>query len=81
MVLGLGVGAFSTDPPGADAPHGTRRSNPRELPRYLAAVRVGAPPRVEPLSPEVARGEAIFLSLRTAEGVDASKGTRPVTMW
>ena len=72
-VLGLGVGAFSTDPPSAAAPHGTRRSNPRELPRYLEAVRVGAPPALEALSPEVARGEAVFLALRTAEGLDAAR--------
>jgi oxygen-independent coproporphyrinogen-3 oxidase len=71
-VLGLGLGAFSTDPPGPGRPHGSRRSNPRELPRYLAAVAAGAPPHVEVLGPDVARGEAVFLALRTARGLDAA---------
>ena len=70
-VLGLGLGAFSTDPPRPDRPHGSRASNPRELPRYLAAVRAGAPPYAEVLGPAVARGEAVFLALRTAGGLDA----------
>jgi len=70
-VLGLGLGAFSTDPPAAGWPHGRRASNPRELPRYLEAVRAGAPPQLEVLGPAVARGEAVFLALRTARGLDA----------
>jgi oxygen-independent coproporphyrinogen-3 oxidase len=71
-VLGIGVGAFSNDPPTAAAPHGSRRSNPRALPRYLEAVAAGAPPAMEALSAETARGEAVFLALRTAEGLDAA---------
>lgn len=69
-VLGLGVGAVSTDPPGAATPHGVRRANPRELSRYLAAPL--EPADVEILTPPLARGEAMFLGLRTARGVDAA---------
>jgi oxygen-independent coproporphyrinogen-3 oxidase len=72
-VLGLGVGAVSTDPPSAAHPHGVRCANPRELPRYLAAVGSGAPPQREVLSPETARGEAVFLALRTLRGLDAAR--------
>jgi oxygen-independent coproporphyrinogen-3 oxidase len=69
-VLGLGMGAVSTDPPTAANPHGVRRANPRDLSRYLAAPGVAA--SCEVLTPRIARGEAIFLGLRTARGVDAS---------
>jgi oxygen-independent coproporphyrinogen-3 oxidase len=72
-VLGLGLGAFSTDPATSDHPHGVRRDNPRELARYLEAVRLGAPPHSEVLRPETARGEAVFLALRTARGLDAGR--------
>ena len=70
-VLGLGMGAVSTDPPDAAHAHGVRRANPRELARYLADP-VGCG-EIEVLSPETARGEAIFLALRTARGVDAAR--------
>ena len=40
-VLGLGVGAFSTDPPGPQAPFGVRRANRRELAAYLRLHRGG----------------------------------------
>jgi oxygen-independent coproporphyrinogen-3 oxidase len=69
-VLGLGMGAVSTDPSDAAHAHGVRRFNPRELARYLADP--GAPAEVEVLTPPVARGEAMFLALRTARGVDAA---------
>jgi oxygen-independent coproporphyrinogen-3 oxidase len=72
-VLGLGVGAVSTDPPSRAHPHGTRRSNPRALDAYLAGVARGAPPETEVLDPSMARREAVFLSLRTAEGLDAGR--------
>jgi oxygen-independent coproporphyrinogen-3 oxidase len=72
-VLGLGVGAVSSDPPDAEHPHGVRCANPRELARYLAAVRAGAPPQREPLAPATARGEAVFLALRTLRGLDAAR--------
>jgi oxygen-independent coproporphyrinogen-3 oxidase len=70
-VLGLGMGAVSTDPPDARHPHGVRRANPRELARYLADP--AASGEVEVLAAEVARGEAMFLALRTARGVDAAR--------
>ncbi|MCG8592116.1 MAG: radical SAM family heme chaperone HemW [Proteobacteria bacterium] len=72
-VLGLGMGAWSTDPARPDAPHGVRRANPRELPAYLAAVAAGRPASAEcePLLPPVARGEAAFLALRRRQGLDA----------
>jgi oxygen-independent coproporphyrinogen-3 oxidase len=70
-VLGLGMGAVSTDPPDPANAHGVRRANPRELSRYLADP-AGAG-EIEALGAEVARGEAIFLGLRTARGVDAAR--------
>jgi oxygen-independent coproporphyrinogen-3 oxidase len=74
-VLGLGVGAFSTDPPGARTPFGVRRTNRRELSAYLACIEEGRSPEAEPaeeLDAATARGEAIFLGLR-AGGVDAAR--------
>jgi oxygen-independent coproporphyrinogen-3 oxidase len=65
-VLGLGMGAVSNDPPAPGRPHGARRANPRGLEAYLG----GAPAEVEVLSPEVARGEAVFLALRTEAGLE-----------
>jgi oxygen-independent coproporphyrinogen-3 oxidase len=72
-VLGLGVGAFSTEPPTVADPHGVRSSSSRSLERYLAAVEAGAPPLREPLLPETARGEAVFLALRTRRGLVAGE--------
>jgi oxygen-independent coproporphyrinogen-3 oxidase len=74
-VLGLGMGAFSTDPPGESAPFGVRRANLRALDAYLAAVEAGRSPEAGPaevLGFETARGEAVFLALRTARGLDAA---------
>ena len=73
-MLGLGVGAWSTDPRTPDAPFGTRRANTRELGGYLAAVEAGASPEasMEVLAPAVARGEAAFLALRTRRGLAAA---------
>ena len=72
-VLGLGMGAVSNDPPAAGRPHGARRTNPRTLAAYLetAAGRRGA--EVEVLAPAVARGEAVFLALRTDAGLHAGR--------
>jgi len=79
-VLGLGVGAVSTDPPGSgEAPFGVRRSNLRSLAAYLARIESAESPEAEPaevLSPETARAEAMFLSLRTRSGVDAAEFAR-----
>ncbi len=72
-VLGLGMGAVSNDPPTADSPHGTRRTNPRTLDAYLAVVAGVRDAEIEALSPQVARGEAVFLALRTAAGLDAER--------
>jgi oxygen-independent coproporphyrinogen-3 oxidase len=74
-VLGLGMGAVSSDPPGEEAPFGARRTNLRQLEGYLGAVEAGHPPQTEPpevLGPETARSEAVFLALRTARGLDAA---------
>lgn len=73
-VLGLGMGAVSLDPPGENAPFGVRRHNPRELGPYLAGVAGGGGGRGAPevLDFDSARGEALFLALRTARGVDAA---------
>ena len=73
-VLGLGVGAFSTDPPAPETPFGVRRSNRRDLGAYLEEVGAGRSP--EAGSPEVLDArtsccEAVFLALRTARGLDA----------
>jgi oxygen-independent coproporphyrinogen-3 oxidase len=73
-VLGLGVGAHSTEPAGADAPHGVRSANERALGEYLARIEAGrsAPPEREALSEATARAEAVFLALRTREGLSAA---------
>ncbi len=71
-VLGLGMGAVSSDPPSAGRPHGARRTNPRTLEAYLAVVG-GRAAEIEVLNPHTARGEAVFLALRTASGLDAAR--------
>lgn len=73
-VLGLGVGAHSHEPPSAAAPFGTRTANERALPAYLARIDAGrcAPPERESLADATARGEAVFLALRTREGLCAA---------
>jgi oxygen-independent coproporphyrinogen-3 oxidase len=74
-VLGLGVGAFSTDPPGPEAPFGVRRANHRELAAYLDCLEGGRSAEAGPaerLDAATARGEAIFLGLRSG-GVDAAR--------
>jgi putative oxygen-independent coproporphyrinogen III oxidase len=71
-VLGLGVGAYSTDPPSPAWPFGARRANPRELAAYLERVGRAEPPDAEVLGAATARAEAAFLGLRTARGVDAA---------
>ncbi len=73
-VLALGVGASSLDPPGADAPYGVRRTNVRELSRYMACLAEGTEAEAEPvdvLDASTARAETIFLALRTREGLRA----------
>lgn len=75
-VLGLGVGAFTTEPPGEGAPFGTRRSNLRRVDDYvseLARDRLPEAGSPEHLSASTARGEAMFLALRTAKGLSAEE--------
>ncbi len=73
-VLGLGVGAWSSDPADAGAPHGVRRANPRGLEAWLDAVEQGRPAAVEceRLDRRTALSEAVFLGLRQSEGLDAA---------
>jgi oxygen-independent coproporphyrinogen-3 oxidase len=73
-VLGLGVGAHSHEPARPGEPFGARSANERALGAYLARITAGslAPAEREPLSASTARGEAVFLALRTREGLDAA---------
>jgi len=73
-VLGLGMGAHSTEARTPDRPHGARRANPRRLEDWLAAVERGLPAgEEERLSEATARGEAVFLALRQLEGLSARR--------
>ncbi len=75
-VLAVGVGAHSTEPRSAAAPHGARRQNLRAVDAYLARVHAGESPEAGPaevLAPETARGEAVFLALRTEDGLDPAR--------
>jgi oxygen-independent coproporphyrinogen III oxidase len=66
--VGLGVGAASYR-------RGERRVHTRELQRYLDAALSGSPvpSETERLPAEKARGEAMMLALRTAQGVGLSE--------
>jgi len=77
-VLGLGVGAWSSEGPSPGAPHGARCSNPRDLAGYLSRVESGEPAEaaVERLDARTARGEAVFLALRRREGLAADRFRR-----
>ena len=75
-VLGLGLGAHSLQYPRRGAPFGRRHSNLRDLPAYLARLHRGElPDAAAPaaLRPATARGEAMFLALRTQEGLCAAR--------
>jgi oxygen-independent coproporphyrinogen-3 oxidase len=75
-VLGLGMGAFSTLPASPSAPHGRRRSNSRKLATYLERIESGCSGAVEAdevFDAPTARGEAVFLALRGAGGLDAGE--------
>ncbi len=75
-VLGLGMGAWSTDPPQEGAPYGLRRTNPRDLATYLDRVERGlnaSDRSAEVFDGPTARGEAVFLALRTVRGLDAKR--------
>jgi len=73
-VLGLGMGAWSTDPSGPEAPYGLRRCNRRGLEAYLERIEsgmAGGDHSPEILDAGTARGEAAFLALRTTRGLGA----------
>ena len=75
-VLGLGVGAFSTEPTSAAAPFGARRSNVRDLRTYLDRIAQRLPPAAGPtevFDAATARGEAAFLALRGSRGLLAAE--------
>ena len=75
-VLGLGVGAFSSEPPSAAAPFGARRSNVRDLRTYLDRIAQQRPPAAGPtevFDADTARGEAAFLALRGSRGLLAAE--------
>ena len=73
-VLGLGMGAHSTEARSAVHPHGARRANPRTLEAWQSALVQDAAQtgEEESFSVEVARGEAVFLALRQREGLQAA---------
>jgi len=75
-VLGIGVGAWSSEPPSPGAPFGRRSANLRDMPQYLQRISqrelpLAGPP--EALDEPTARGEAMFLALRTTTGLDAAR--------
>jgi oxygen-independent coproporphyrinogen-3 oxidase len=75
-VLGLGVGAFSTEPRSAAAPFGARRSNVRDLRTYLDRIAQQRPTAAGPtevFDADTARGEAAFLGLRGSRGLLAAE--------
>jgi oxygen-independent coproporphyrinogen-3 oxidase len=69
-VLGLGMGAVSSEPASEAHPYGARRANPRSLAAYGAVARGEAPPELDVLGEAEASGEAVFLALRTTAGLD-----------
>ncbi|MCP5043174.1 MAG: radical SAM family heme chaperone HemW [bacterium] len=76
-VLGIGMGAWSSQRPGGALPNGGRQMNPRTLALYLAGVESVACDdasgiEVDALSAEQARSEAVFLGLRRSVGLDAA---------
>jgi len=88
-VLGIGVGAHSSESPGSGTPFGARRANERQLAAWLARIEGGGgagPPQFEALSEPEARSEAGFLGLRTQPGLnrrrfEAEFGLLPEVCW
>ena len=74
-VLGLGVGAWSSEPPDVGSPHGSRTRNVRNLSAYLECIDRGATAieETEVHDAATARGEAVFLALRCREGLSAER--------
>jgi oxygen-independent coproporphyrinogen-3 oxidase len=73
-VLGLGVGAHSSDPACPEHPFGARPANPRSRSMYLERVLAGGPvaESVDAPDREAAIGEAFFLALRCRSGLSAA---------
>jgi oxygen-independent coproporphyrinogen-3 oxidase len=88
-VLGIGVGAHSSEAAGPGTPFGARRANERQLAAWLARIESGGgahPPEVEVLTERAARAEAGFLGLRTRPGLnrhgfEAEFGLLPDVCW
>jgi oxygen-independent coproporphyrinogen-3 oxidase len=75
-VLGIGPSAWSSEPPDARAPFGARRVNLRGLAAWQARALAGEAASDDPretLTAASARGEAVFLALRTADGLAADR--------
>jgi len=71
-VLGIGVGAHSSEPVSHGASYGVRSANERDLGAWLRRVEGGGaaqPPVVERLTRSQAQLEVVFLGLRTARGL------------
>jgi oxygen-independent coproporphyrinogen-3 oxidase len=85
----MGPGAWSNEAPREEAPFGARRANVRDLDLWLARIAAGEPGALDPpecLDARTARGEAAFLALRTAAGLDAASfatefGAPPRAFW
>ena len=76
-VLGIGPGAWSSEAASGGAPFGARRANPRALESWRTRTLAGEDAgEVERLDEATARGEAMFLALRTARGLDAAAFAR-----
>ncbi|MBW2293962.1 MAG: radical SAM family heme chaperone HemW [Deltaproteobacteria bacterium] len=73
-VLGLGVGAWSSEAQSDEMPFGGRRMNSRDLAAYLEGVEGGdtAVAEIDRLSESAARGEAMFLGLRRTAGLSCA---------
>jgi oxygen-independent coproporphyrinogen-3 oxidase len=88
-VLGLGMGAWSSEPPRPTSPFGARRANEPTLAAWLERIEAGAAPpddALERLEEATARSEAAFLALRTRDGLDARRfaaefGGPPRSFW
>jgi oxygen-independent coproporphyrinogen-3 oxidase len=74
-VLGLGVGAWSSEVQSEEMPFGGRRMNSRDLALYLKRIEEGdgASVEIDRLSEPAARGEAVFLGLRRISGLPCAE--------
>ena len=72
-MLGIGMGAWSHDPPSQEARYGSRRGNCRDLATYLERIEAGdsAGFELETLDAPMARSESVFLGLRQMVGLAA----------